>query len=104
MNQPQKISLWLGVLATSFLSIHPPWTSVIVRPAVNLRYEQMLGSFFIWHDFSGVTMYARPDFGRLILELFPVVAVTAALILTLGGQFNWYFPSLRRHTPAKTSR
>ena len=49
-------------------------------------------------------MYARPDFGRLILELFPVVAVTAALILTLGGQFNWYFPSLRRHTPAKTSR
>ena len=37
-------------------------------------------------------MHARPDFGRLILELFPVVAVTATLILTLGGNLIGIFP------------
>lgn len=104
MNLPQKISLWLGVVAVAFLCIRPPWTSVVVRPAVNLRYEQTLGFFFIWHDFRGVTTSARPDFGRLILELFPVLAITITLILTLEGQFNWHFPHLRRHSPAKTSR
>ena len=102
MNLPQKISLWLGVLAIAFLSIHPPWISVIVRPAVNLRFEETLGSFFIWHDFGGVATYARPDFGRLILELFPVVAITIALILTVSG--HWDFPNPRRRTPEKTPR
>src|ERR1700758_2451907 len=90
MKRP-KISPWLGVLAPSFLSIHPLWTFVIVRPTVDLRHEQTLGFFFIWHDFSGVATHAYPDFGRLIMELFPVGSSNNDPHPHHGGNLNCYF-------------
>jgi hypothetical protein len=102
LNRRQKLGLWLGTIVFSFLTIRPPWRGTWVNLGGHVRGETTLGSHFVWHNFGSVATYVRPDFNRLILELSAVIAITLALILTLGGQSSWHmawFAKLRKQDP-----
>jgi len=93
MNLQQKVCLWLGIMIFSLTALCPPWLDEWNFDDIHRKIG--LGFHPVWHDLESSGASVRPDFSRLVLEWIAIVAVTAALLLTLRGQRNMRLPKLR---------
>jgi hypothetical protein len=93
MNRQQRLSLWIGVVAFSFLTLRPPTIEVYARlmDSGTTHYETPIGTRWVWDArASDLYTYTRVDFQRLILEWLVVGVVTGALLCTFLNRPDWH--------------